>query len=85
MRPTALPGENIVLHAEKSLGQTISLDPVDMGLLPIGVPPCLDMEGIVEGLGIERAPEGFFARHYWFLYPHDSMREGTLAADRARV
>ena len=29
-------------------------------------------------LGIDRAPDGFFASREWFRLPHDSTREGIL-------
>ncbi len=75
-----LPGGDIVVRAENTLVQKIFSDRFEMVSLSTGMRPCLDADHLASVLGIDRAPDGFFASREWFRYPHDSTREGILVA-----
>ena len=75
-----LPSGDIVVRAENTLVQRIFSDRFDMVSLSTGMRPCLDVDRLARVLGIDRAPDGFFASREWFRYPHDSTREGILVA-----
>lgn len=75
-----LPGGDIIVRAENTLVQKIFSDRFDMVSLSTGMRPCLDVDHLANVLGIDRAPDGFFASREWFRLPHDSTREGILVA-----
>ncbi len=64
-----LPGGDIVVRAENTLVQKIFSDRFDMVSLSTGMRPCLDVDHLANVLGIDRAPDGFFASREWFRLP----------------
>lgn len=75
-----LPGGDIVVRAENTLVQKISTCTFDMVSLAIGMRPCRDGATLAQILGIERAPDGFFASRDWSHFPHDATRDGIFIA-----